>query len=175
MTTTTMIETASFPDVRTEIAGVPVPEIARRFGTPTFVYDARTIKTRIDDLRAFDTIRYAQKANSNLAVLDLVRREGVLVDAVSAGEIGRAIAAGYAATGDPAPIVYTSDIFDAETLDLVVARGIHVNCGSPDMISQYGERCAWPLDHAQGQPRFWPWPQPEDQYGGRTIQTRYLA
>jgi diaminopimelate decarboxylase len=129
-----------FPDMRTEIAGVPVTEIARRFGTPTFVYVSAMIQERIDDLRAFDTIRYAQKANSNLAVLDLVRRQGVLVDAVSAGEVGRAMAAGYPPTGDPPPIVYTSDIFDHESLDLVVEQAIHVNCGSPDMIAQYGER-----------------------------------
>jgi diaminopimelate decarboxylase len=137
MTTTS---TTAFTDVRIEIAGAPVTEIARQFGTPTFVYESAMIRERIDDLRAFDTIRYAQKANSNLAVLDLVRREGVLVDAVSAGEVGRAMAAGYSPTGDPPPIVYTSDIFDHESLDLVVAKGIHVNCGSPDMIAQYGER-----------------------------------
>ena len=118
--------TAALPDVRTEIAGMPVTEIARRFGTPTFVYESAMIQERIDDLRAFDTIRYAQKANSNLAVLDLVRRQGVLVDAVSAGEVGRAMAAGYLATGDPPPIVYTSDIFDRETLDLVVEKGIAI-------------------------------------------------
>jgi diaminopimelate decarboxylase len=130
----------TFPDVRTEIAGVSVTEIARRFGTPTFVYDSAMIRERIDDLRAFDTIRYAQKANSNLAVLDLVRRQGVLVDAVSAGEVGRALAAGYSNVGEPPPIVYTSDIFDHESLDLVVEKKIHVNCGSPDMIAQLGVR-----------------------------------
>ena len=85
-------------------------------------------------------IRYAQKANSNLAVLDLVGGKGCWSTPVSAGEIGRAMAAGYLATGDPPPVVYTSDIFDHESLDLVVEKGIHVNCGSPDMIAQYGER-----------------------------------
>lgn len=129
-----------FSDLRHEIAGVPIVELARRFGTPTFVYESALIQERINDLRAFDTIRYAQKANSNLAVLDLVRRQGVLVDAVSAGEIGRARAAGYVSAGDPPPIVYTADIFDHEALDLVVEQGIHVNCGSPDMIAQYGKR-----------------------------------
>ena len=62
-------------------------------------------------------MRYAQKANSNLAVLDLLRREGVLVDAVSAGEIHRALAAGYPAGGDPPALVYTADMFDREALD----------------------------------------------------------
>ena len=61
---------------RTEIAGVHVVELARRFGTPTFVYDAAMIRRRIADLAAFDVVRYAQKACSNLAILDLVRRQG---------------------------------------------------------------------------------------------------
>ena len=103
-----------FSTLRTEIAGVSVIELARQFGTPAYVYDAAKIVERIDDLRAFDVIRYAQKACSNLAILDLVRRHGVLVDAVSAGEIRRALAAGFSPHGDPPPIVYTADIFDRE-------------------------------------------------------------
>ncbi|HJT33255.1 MAG TPA: diaminopimelate decarboxylase [Pirellulales bacterium] len=130
----------AFPTLRQEIAGVPVVDLARQFGTPTYVYDAAKIEARIDDLRAFDHIRYAQKACSNIALLDLVRRRGVLVDAVSAGEIARALAAGYPAVGDPPPVVYTADLFDRESLEVVVERGIHVNCGSPDMIDQLGER-----------------------------------
>jgi diaminopimelate decarboxylase len=126
--------------IRREIAGVPIADIARDFGTPTYVYDAERIVRQVQALAPFDVVRYAQKANSNLAVLDLCRRNGVLVDAVSAGEIHRAQAAGYATTGDPPPIVYTADVFDQEALDLVVELGIPVNCGSPDMIDQYGER-----------------------------------
>jgi len=129
-----------FAPQRTTIAGLSVPELARRFGTPAYIYDSAQILERIADLAAFDHIRYAQKACSNLAILDLMRRRGVLVDAVSAGEIQRAIAAGYAPHGDPPPIVYTADIFDRDSLDLVVQQGIHVNCGSPDMLDQLGER-----------------------------------
>ncbi len=135
-----MTEPARFPTLRTQIAGLPVADLARAYGTPLFVYDAATIERRIDALRDFDVVRYAQKANSNLAVLDLCRRSGVVVDAVSAGEVRRALAAGYVAEGDPEPIVYTADIFDREALELVLEHGIRVNCGSPDMIDQYGER-----------------------------------
>ena len=117
-----------------------VAELARRFGTPTFVYDAAAIRRRIADLAAFDVVRYAQKACSNLAIVDLVRRAGALVDCVSAGEISRALAAGFSPEGDPPPIVYTADIFNAEALDLCVDRKIHVNCGSADMIDQFGSR-----------------------------------
>jgi diaminopimelate decarboxylase len=123
-----------------EIAGVAVRDLVRDFGTPTYVYDAGTIAARVARLRRFDVVRYAQKANSNLAVLDLVRRQGALVDAVSAGEVHRALAAGFPAQGDPPPIVYTADLFDRDSLEVVLEHGIPVNCGSADMIDQYGER-----------------------------------
>jgi diaminopimelate decarboxylase len=126
--------------IRSEIAGVPVRDLAEKFGTPTFVYDAVTIRQRIAELAAFDFVRYAQKACSNLAILDLIRHEGVLVDTVSANEVRRAQAAGYTVAGDPPPIVYTADIFDRESLDLCVAERLHVNCGSMDMIEQLGSR-----------------------------------
>ena len=132
----------SYPTSRVEIAGVPVAQIAEQFGTPTFVYDAQMIRRRIADLASFDYVRYAQKACSNLSILELVRGEGVLVDAVSAYEIRRALAAGYPAGGStdgtPPAIVYTADIFDREALGLVVEHDIHVNCGSVDMIDQLG-------------------------------------
>ena len=135
-----MATSSRFCTLRTEIAGIAVTDLVGQFGTPTFVYDAAKIVQRIDDLRAFDVVRYAPKACSNLAILDLVRRQGALVDTVSAGEIRRALAAGYAPEGAPPPIVYCADVFDHETLDLVVEKKIHVNCGSPDMIDQYGSR-----------------------------------
>ena len=136
-----MPDTPAFSTIRTQIAGLPVNDLARQFGTPTYVYDAAKIVERIDNLRSFDVIRYAMKACSNLAVLDLVRRNGAYVDTVSAGEIRRALAAGFTTAGDSKsspPIVYTADIFDQESLALVVEKGIHANCGSPDMIDQLG-------------------------------------
>jgi diaminopimelate decarboxylase len=161
--------------IRTEIAGVSVALLAEQFGTPTYVYNAARIVERINDLRQFDVIRYAQKACSNIAILDLVRRHGVVVDAVSTGEVHRAMKAGYrpgargqepVARGQepdeslhpssfnlhpsppthPSPltthpeIIYTADIFDRESLDTIVKLDIPVNCGSPEMIDQLGER-----------------------------------
>ena len=132
-----------FCNCRTEFGGVSLTNIAEQFGTPTFVYDAAVIKKRIGDLKKFDVVRYAQKACSNLAILQIVRQSGAYVDAVSANEIRRALAAGFeiddtqknAAT----PIVYTADIFDRDALALVLEKNVHVNCGSVDMIRQYGE------------------------------------
>ena len=126
--------------LRNEIAGVPVHDLARDFGTPTYVYDGAAIVERIAAFSAFDVLRYAQKANSNLAILDLFRRHGAVVDCVSAGEIHRALTVGFPAQGDPPPVVYTADIFDHEALELVLQHGIPVNCGSIDMIDQLGNQ-----------------------------------
>ncbi len=134
-----MPKVGPFLPFRTEIAGVSVAQLAQDFATPVYVYDAAKIVERASDLKQFDVIRYAQKACSNIAILDLMRRQGVLVDTVSAGEIHRALTAGYTAHGNPPPIVYTADIFDREALRVVVQHGLHVNVGSPDMIDQLGE------------------------------------
>jgi diaminopimelate decarboxylase len=135
------VQTTPFPTQIESIAGHAVCELAKQFGTPTFVYDAAKIVERVHDLAAFDVVRFAQKAASNLALLDLVRRHGVVVDAVSAGEIRRALAAGYTGgAGEPPQIVYTADIFDHAALELVAEHALHVNCGSPDMIDQLGQR-----------------------------------
>jgi diaminopimelate decarboxylase len=139
-----MPTTPTFSPLRTQIAGLSVTDLVEKFGTPVFVYDAAKIVERINDLRPFDVVRYAMKACSNIGILDLVRRNGALVDTVSAGEIHRAIAAGFKPAGEgplsPPPIVYTADIFDRAALDMVVEKGIHANCGSPNMIDQLGER-----------------------------------
>lgn len=131
--------TPSFSNLRTEIAGQSVIEIAQQFGTPCYVYDWASIERRIADLASFDVVRYAQKALSNIAILDRMRKRGVVVDAVSAGEIERALRAGFTADSHPAGIVYTADVFDRAALELVLKHRIPVNVGSPDMIDQLGE------------------------------------
>ncbi len=111
-------------------------ELARRFGTPLYVYDAATIRARVAELAGFDRVRYAQKANPNLAVLRLLRGAGCVVDAVSAGEIERALAAGFT----PGEIVFTADLFDARALELVARHSLAVNCGSTDMLDLLAKR-----------------------------------
>jgi len=133
------VATTTFSNRRQTIGGIAVAEIAKQFGTPTYVYDMTTIADKVADLGAFDVIRFAQKANSNIAILDRLRRLGVVVDAVSEGEVRRALAAGYSPHGSPHPIVFTADVFDRAAIELVKELKLHVNCGSPDMIDQLGE------------------------------------
>ncbi|NWK77100.1 diaminopimelate decarboxylase [Aquitalea sp. LB_tupeE] len=115
--------------------------LAEQFSAPLWVYDARLIRERIAQLKQFDVIRYAQKANSNTHILRLMREQGVMVDAVSLGEIERARVAGYdLSTAEPSEVVFTADVLDRATLDKVVAERIVVNAGSIDMLRQLGER-----------------------------------
>ncbi|WP_447734736.1 diaminopimelate decarboxylase [Pseudomonas shirazensis] len=111
----------------------------RRHGSPLWAYDANTINARIDQLQGFDLVRYAQKANPNLHILRLMRARGLALDAVSLGEIERALAAGATLDRQPAELVLTSDVLDRATLARVVEAGIEVNAGSIDMLRQLGE------------------------------------
>ncbi len=87
---------------------VPIAQIAARFGTPTYVYSRATLERH---WHAFNDslgdhphlICYAVKANSNLAVLNLLARLGSGFDIVSGGELERVLAAG----GDPGKVVFS--------------------------------------------------------------------
>ena len=87
---------------------VPVESIAREYGTPVYIYSARTILEHYRKLRqafAFNLnclICYSVKANSNLSVLRILQQEGAGFDVVSKGEIIRALKVG----ADPAKIVF---------------------------------------------------------------------
>jgi diaminopimelate decarboxylase len=82
--------------------GVLLSEIALRFGTPCYVYSRRAIEAAY---REFDEgldgidhlVCYAVKANSNLAILDVLQRMGAGFDIVSGGELARVLAAGGSA------------------------------------------------------------------------------
>lgn len=113
-------------------------QLAREYGTPLWVYDAATIRARIDELRRFDVIRYAQKACSNLHILKLMREAGAMVDAVSLGEIERSFAAGFTADGEPEGVVFTADLIDRATLAVVLRHRVTVNAGSLDMLERIG-------------------------------------
>jgi diaminopimelate decarboxylase len=78
---------------------VPLEDIARRFGTPCFVYSRTGIERHYGEfahaLGARDAlVAYSVKANSNLAVLALLARLGAGFDVVSGGELARVLAAG---------------------------------------------------------------------------------
>lgn len=114
--------------------------LPEQFGTPVWVYDSSVIIERINQLKPFDTVRFAQKACSNIHILRLMREQGVKVDSVSLGEIERALVAGFQAGRENSEIVFTADVLDRATLARVTELDIPVNAGSIDMLSQIGEQ-----------------------------------
>ncbi len=87
---------------------VPIATLAEQYGTPLFVYSRATLERH---WHAFDTalaghdhlVCYAVKANSNLAVLNLLARLGSGFDIVSGGELQRVLQA----DGNPSGIVFS--------------------------------------------------------------------
>lgn len=88
-----------FRDGQLYAEDVPLEHLAARFGTPCYVYSRRAITAAWREFSAACAGRrvlvcYALKANSNLAVIDLLAREQAGFDIVSAGELRRVLAAG---------------------------------------------------------------------------------
>ncbi|MFT4823955.1 MAG: diaminopimelate decarboxylase [Halioglobus sp.] len=87
---------------------VAVSDIAKEFGTPCYVYSRAALEAAFKQYTvaladAPHLICYAVKANSNIAVLNVLARLGAGFDIVSKGELERVVAAG----GDPAKIVFS--------------------------------------------------------------------
>ena len=88
--------------------GVSLAAIAEQFGTPTYVYSRTALLENFaayaDACAGRDAlVCYAMKANSNLAILDLLARQGAGFDIVSGGELLRVLAAG----GDPGKVIFS--------------------------------------------------------------------
>jgi len=105
---------------------VALSRIAERYGTPCYVYSRAALT---EAWRAFDTafagrdhlVCYAVKANSTLAVLNLLARLGSGFDIVSGGELARVLAAG----GDPRKVVFSGVGKTAEEMRQALTAGIH--------------------------------------------------
>lgn len=111
---------------------IPLKNIAEEFGTPCYVYSRQIIE---ENYLAFDRaftddtghnyphqICYAVKANSNLAVLNILARLGSGFDIVSAGELERVLAAG----GDPSKVVFSG--VGKQTTEIERALAINISC-----------------------------------------------
>jgi diaminopimelate decarboxylase len=122
------------------LSGVSLSEIAAQVGTPVFVYNAEAIRSRY---RSLDTalsplphrICFALKANSNLAVLNILRELGAGVDIVSSGELARALTAGF----HGGRIVFSGVGKTASELEAAIDAGVgHLNVESREELELLG-------------------------------------
>lgn len=105
---------------------VAVTDIAKQFGTPTYVYSKQHIEQQFksyqDALQGTShLICYAVKANSNIAVLNVLARLGAGFDIVSRGELERVLAAG----GLAEKIVFSGVGKTADDIQRALQVGVH--------------------------------------------------
>lgn len=111
---------------RLHMEAVDLTVIAERYGTPCYVYSKTAIVHR---WQQFDSafgqqdhlVCYAVKANSNLALLQLLARMGSGFDIVSGGELARVLRAG----GEPAKIVFSGVAKSRDEIQQALAAGIY--------------------------------------------------
>jgi diaminopimelate decarboxylase len=117
---------------------VPLAQVARAVGTPTWVYSAGTLRRRyralhdaLEEVRVPAEIHFAVKANPNLAVLRTLAAEGAGADIVSEGELRLALAAGIA----PAHVVFSGVGKTAAELRFAIAQGVgQINAESAEEV-----------------------------------------
>lgn len=126
------------------IGGLTATDLAERFGTPLFAYDAALLRSNLQRLRdavgARVDIHYSVKANPNPAVIGVFAAEGAGLEIASAAEYLRAIKA----RGTPERIVFAGPGKGVDELDFVIARGIgeiHLETDIElEMVAGIGER-----------------------------------
>jgi len=120
-----------------QLDGHSLDALARRYGTPLFVYSRAAMRASLETYqRALagrkHLVCYAMKANSNLAVLQTFAQAGCGFDIVSGGELARVLAAG----GDPAKVVFSG--VGKSTAEMVQALTAGVRCFNVESISELG-------------------------------------
>ena len=129
-------------DGRLTIVGEDAEGLARRHGTPLFVYDrtrfadnARRLATALDGAGLRYRLRFALKAHPDPRVLEVLR--GLVgIDACSPGEVTRALECGWA----PEEISFTGTNVSERDLDVLLAAPIHINLDAVSQVERLGRR-----------------------------------
>ncbi|MDR2056007.1 MAG: diaminopimelate decarboxylase [Desulfovibrio sp.] len=114
-------------------------ELAETWGTPLYVYNEDILRERCRDLMQLSShtgygVNYSVKANANPALLKIVREEGLVVDAMSPGELHLDAMAGF----PPEKILYISNNNSAEELRNAIDRALLVSVDSLSQLAAFG-------------------------------------
>jgi len=125
----------------THIQGVSLKQLSDQFGSPLYVYDGEKIEAQVQALQqAFASvplrIKYATKALSTLAILQLIREARAGIDTVSIGEIHVGLMAGHEAKD----IMYTPSGVAFKEIEEAVALGVMVNIDSLSLLEKFGKK-----------------------------------
>jgi len=118
------------------VAGLPVGDIAREFGTPAYVVDEDDFRARCREWSAAfpdADVYYAGKAFLNLAIVRWVAEEGLRLDVCTGGELAVASRAGF----DPARIAFHGNNKSIDELTVALDIGVgHIVVDSFDEIER---------------------------------------
>jgi diaminopimelate decarboxylase len=116
--------------------------LATSFGSPLYVYDAEKIESQYKRLTtAFSKveklrINYAMKALSNINILQLLKKLGACLDAVSIQEVQLGLHAGYA----PDQIFFTPNGVSFEEIEAVATLGVQINIDNLSVLEHFGTK-----------------------------------
>ena len=115
-------------------------KIAQDFGTPTYVYDAESIKIQYEKLTISFTKNtrffYAAKALTNINILKYIKNLGASLDCVSISEVKLGIKAGFSVD----KILFTPNCVDFNEIEEAVALKVHVNIDNISILEQFGNK-----------------------------------
>lgn len=120
------MEHFSYKDNNLLVEDASIASVAEKYGTPCFIYSKAALEQNYHAYeKAFEDqshlICYAVKANSNLAVLNILSKLGAGFDIVSGGELDRVIAAG----GDPKKVTFSGLGKTTQEIYKALDAGIH--------------------------------------------------
>jgi len=115
-------------------------ELAERFGTPLYVYNENLLRKRCQELKALSDysgykVNYSAKANTNLSLLNIIKEEKCVVDAMSPGELFINLKAGFSKS----QILYVCNNVSREELENAVQNNVLVSVDSLSQIDLYGK------------------------------------
>ncbi|MBN2518289.1 MAG: diaminopimelate decarboxylase [Candidatus Altiarchaeota archaeon] len=121
------------------LGGVSAEDLVAKYESPLYVYEEEVIRERYNNLYSSidypkKKILYACKANSNLAILKMLKELGCGIDAVSPGEIHLALKLGF----KPEDIVFTGNNTRNDEMEFAVKNRVLVNIDSLNQLERYG-------------------------------------
>ena len=114
-------------------------ELSKKFNTPLYIISEKRIKENYKRLyntfyQKYHKIRiyYSAKANTNLSILRILKREGAYIDAVSPGEVFLALKAGFT----PEKILFTGTSVRNDELEYLLKLNITINVDSYSQLNR---------------------------------------
>lgn len=124
------------------LAAPLVRSLAQKYHTPLYVFRESVISERCRELKAaiaypHTVVRYACKALTLKAILQIVKDEGLWIDASSLNEAKRAVMAGF----EPHQIGYTGESASVQVFSELLSMKVSMNCSSLDQMRLLGRLC----------------------------------